>query len=224
MAYGYRLTRKHAATLVPGSAAFFLPEALGALGRPLPWAALRLLYKAILAALLLWHALDLSDRETAREREQALQGISKHSGNFFLSTGLYWAGNTLLALPVAWLACGGAGLDCFLDAASLKSLLLSPGRLLIVLASALPFLAWLIYGWFHGYYVADEGQGAWESIRSSFKAVRGAELQVTLFCAVIGLMNAAGLAAYLVGVFFAFPVTLMATTHVHLELKRQTFQ
>jgi uncharacterized membrane protein len=86
---------------------------------------------------------------------------------------------------------------------------------------ALPAGLWAVYGWFHGYYVADEGQGAWQSMLSSAKAVRGCFWKCVLFLAVIGGLNAAGWMAWVVGIFLAFPVTLMATTYVHLELKRQ---
>jgi uncharacterized membrane protein len=87
--------------------------------------------------------------------------------------------------------------------------------------AAIPAGLWTVYGWFHGYYVADEGQGAWQSMVSSFHSVRGAFWRTVGFLIVIALVNALGLALWFAGIFIAFPVTLMATTYVHLELKRQ---
>ena len=130
----------------------------------------------------------------------------------------------LLALcpaPQVSLACAREAL------ASLQALRIpqaSEPRLWLALLLALPCGLWTLYGWFHGYYVADEGQRAWPSMRSSYQAVRGAEARVALFLALIAGINALGLWLYVAGVFVAFPVTLMATTYVHLELKDQSFQ
>ena len=96
------------------------------------------------------------------------------------------------------------------------------GVLALAALAALPAGLWTVFGWFHGYYVADEGQGAWESMHSSALAVRGAFWRCVLFLAVIGGLNALGLALWVVGIFVAFPVTLMATTYIHLDLKHQT--
>ena len=56
---------------------------------------------------------------------------------------------------------------------------------------------------------------------SSYHSVKGAFWRTTGFLAVIAAVNALGLALWFVGIFVAFPITLMATTYVHLELKKQ---
>ncbi len=53
-------------------------------------------------------------------------------------------------------------------------------------------------------------------------AVRGAFWKTLVFLGVIGAVNWAGYSLWVVGVFAAFPVTLMATTYIHLELKEQS--
>lgn len=225
--YGLRLTRTHFKTLVPGSALYFLPELIDSLGvdRPGPAWAWGLL-KAIIAFALLWHALDLADDDTRASRLAAKGGMAAHSGNFLGSVGLYWLVVLALgALALPWVC--GMDLACLsAQASAIWSGQLPQGvpawRWAAALLSLLPCGAWALYGWFHGYYVADEGQGPWQSMVSSYHAVRGAELGVTLFCLACGVLNILGLALWVVGIFFIFPITLLATTYIHLELKQQT--
>ncbi len=225
--YGMRLTQAHFKTLVPGSALYFLPDLFNALQLPLPGPALAWrLAKAVVALILLWHALDLADAETKVERARTRRNALKQSGNFFGSMGLYWVVLLALAsLALPWVcgidwACLRQQFDLVLDGQFPAGL--SGGTLLGVGLTLVPCGLWALYGWFHGYYVADEGQGPWQSMRSSYAAVRGAELGVLLFCLVCGVLNILGLALAVVGIFFAFPITLLATTYVHLELKQQT--
>ncbi|HTB33636.1 MAG TPA: hypothetical protein VK842_02125, partial [bacterium] len=145
---------------------------------------------------------------------------------FLASTGLFW-GVLLLALwPSARLLSGSWDPRLLSQAAwAMKPLGWQGGQALglaLAALAAVPAGLWTVFGWFHGYYVADEGQGAWESMHSSLLAVRGAFWRCVLFLAVIGGLNALGLALWVVGIFVAFPVTLMATTYIHLDLKRQT--
>ncbi len=224
MAYGLRLTLRHARSLIPGSALFYLPELLAEFGRTFPGGrAAATGFKFAVGCWLLWHALRLSDLETRASRlHEATLPAPGYLGRFLASTLLFWGGLGLGLWPClrivsgAWIPRGG------LDGLA-RPLSLGRGdwpRLALGALAALPAGLWSVYGWFHGYYVADEGQGAWASMLSSFRAVRGAFWECAVFLVVIGLINAAGLELWVVGVFFAFPVTLMATTYVHLRLKR----
>jgi hypothetical protein len=233
--YGLRLTMRHLQTLVPGTVVFYLPEIIGRFGGLVHRGGLTVPggdyvstgFKVLVGCWLLWHAMQLSDRETRSSRHHGPDNPddSGYLPRFLGSTALFW-GVLLLALWPAWrIASGIWGKD-----PGAAEWLMHPWRwtgdqawkALLLSVSALPAGLWSVYGWFHGYYVADEGQGPWQSMGSSFKAVQGAFWPCTLFLLVIALVNALGLALWVVGVFFAFPVTLMATTHVHLELKRQT--
>lgn len=225
--YGLRLTLRHLQSLVPGTVAFYLPEWAAYLGL---WGGgqtlLVTVYKALVGCWLLWHALQLSDRETRSSRfHEPVLPAPGYLGRFLGSTLLFWGVLAATLWPV-WRLAGGTWVGPLVGADWLRH----PGawapeqalRALACAAAALPAGLWTVYGWFHGYYVADEGQGPWESMVSSFHAVRGAFWRCVLFLGVIAAINALGLALWVVGIFLAFPVTLMATTYVHLELKRQT--
>jgi hypothetical protein len=226
--YGWRLTLRHLNTLVPGTVAFYLPElaaswSLGFRGR---WAVLTTAYKFLVGCWLLWHAVRLSDLETRSSRlHEPVLPAPGYLGRFLGSTLLFW-GVLLAALWPVWrMAAGTWSPDPGQADWLLHPAFWRPDQawwVLLCALAALPAGLWSVYGWFHGYYVADEGQGPWQSMLSSFHAVRGAFLKCTLFLALIGLINALGLALWMVGIFLAFPVTLMATTYVHLQLKRQT--
>jgi hypothetical protein len=226
--YGWRLTVKHLGTLVPGTIVFYLPELAQRLGADLTgWGWARTAWQTLVGCWLLWHALQLSDRETRASRlHQAVVPAAGYLGRFLSSTGLFWGGLMLGLWPslrllsghwdlggwgqLGWLARPWAWSWDQVQAVGWAALVSLPAGL------------WCVYGWFHGYYVADEGQGAWQSMRSSFQAVRGAYWRTVMFLAVIGALNALGLALWVVGIFMAFPVTLMATTYIHLQLKKQS--
>ena len=227
--YGWRLTVKHFNTLVPGSALFYVPEMAGLLGLPVQaWAWAATAWHSALACGLLWHALQLSDQETRESRlHEATLPAPGFLWRFFSSTGFFWAVLIVGSLPALRIASGSwwpADRDASL--AWLRSPWLWNGRqallALAAAAAAVPAGIWAVYGWFHGYYVADEGQEAWPSMVHSFHAVRGAFWKTAAFLCVILAVNAMGYALYVVGVFVAFPITLMATTYVHLELKDQS--
>lgn len=225
--YGWRLTLRHLRTLVPGTLAFYLPELAAFWGLDLGgWGWLATPWHTLIGCWLLWHALQLSDLETRSSRlHEPTLPAAGYLGRFVGSTLLFWGGLALGLWP-AWRILA----ESWSSPAQGWGWLSQPAlwsreqvlRLGLAALAALPAALWTNYGWFHGYYVADEGQGAWQSMRSSFRAVRGAFWPCALFLLAIGAINALGLALWVVGVFLAFPVTLMATTYVHLELKRQT--
>ena len=230
LVYGWRLTQKHFRTLVPGSILFYIPELAQRLGWQWPstWDWAVTLWHSVIACGLLWHALQLSDQETRASRlHKATLPAPGYLGRFISSTALYWCLLLLGLWPALRLASGQWWPS---DRSAALAWLAQPWawdasqwlRALEVLVAALPAGIWAIFGWFHGYYVADEGQSAWPSMVSSTRAVRGAFFKTLGFVIVIGGVNAAGYALWVVGVFVAFPVTLMATTYVHLELKAQT--
>jgi len=215
-------------SLVPGTVAFYLPECLRALGVDLSgWGLLETAWKTVLACWLLWHAIQLSDRETRSSRLHVhTVPAPGYLGRFLASTALFWGGLMLGLWPSIRVLSGSWDPRLVGQAAwALKPSGWQEAQaaaLGLAALAGLPAGLWTVFGWFHGYYVADEGQGAWQSMRSSTLAVRGAFWRCVAFLAVIGALNALGLALWVVGIFLAFPVTLMATTYVHLELKRQT--
>lgn len=222
--YGLRLTLRHLKTLVPGTVAFYLPELIQRCGLTLPGGEVSTtVFKFVVGSWLLWHALRLSDQETRASRP--VLPTPGFLGRFLGSTLLFWGVLFLSLWPVWRMAAGTWG-----PVPGAVLWLERPWRwtqaqawtALLLAVSALPAGLWSVYGWFHGYYVADEGQSPWQSMLSSVRAVRGAFWACLLFLGVIAVVNGLGLALWVVGVFFAFPVTLMATTYVHLELKRQT--
>jgi hypothetical protein len=225
--YGWRLTFKHLGTLVPGTMVFHLPEILGRLGLPLDgWGWAKTAFKTAVGCWLLWHALQLSDQETRHSRlHEPTLPAPGYLGRFLASTLLFWGGlalglwPSLYLLSGAWSAPDQAGLGWLLQPSAWGA----PQAQALVTAAlaAIPAGLWSVYGWFHGYYVADEGQGAWQSMVSSFHSVRGIFWRTTWFLAVIAAINALGIALWFIGIFIAFPITLMATTYVHLELKKQ---
>ncbi|HXB97627.1 MAG TPA: hypothetical protein VNZ54_06205 [bacterium] len=215
-------------SLVPGTVAFYLPECLQRFGLDLQgWGILVTAWKSALACWLLWHAIQLSDRETRTSRlHVSALPAPGYLHRFLASTGLFWGVLMLGLWPSARLLSGSWDPRLLGQAAwALKPSGWQPseaGALALAALAAVPAGLWTVFGWFHGYYVADSGQGAWESMRSSALAVQGAFWRCVLFLAVIGGLNALGLALWVVGIFVAFPVTLMATTYIHLDLKRQT--
>lgn len=225
--YGWRLTVKHMSTLVPGTIVFYLPELFARFGvEPRGYGWLRTAFKTGVGCWLLWHAIQLSDQETRQSRlHEPTLPARGYLARFLASTALFWGGlglglwPGLRLLTGAWHPAGLAGLGWLLQpstwTAERLDLLIWAGL------AAIPALLWSVYGWFHGYYVADEGLGAWQSMRSSYRSVRGVFWRCSAFLLVIAAVNALGLALWFVGIFLAFPVTLMATTYVHLELKRQ---
>jgi len=226
--YGWRLTFKHMNTLVPGTIVFYLPELAGRLGVDMAgWGWAKTAFKTAVGCWLLWHALQLSDAETRHSRlHEPTLPAKGFLGRFLASTLLFWGGLGLGLWPSLFLLTGTWHPSDYVK--------LSPGwqpspwpyfswRLLLVAGvAAVPVGLWTVYGWFHGYYVADEGQDAWPSMVASYHSVKGAFWRTTGFLAVVAAVNAAGLALWFVGIFVAFPITLMATTYVHLELKKQT--
>ena len=70
LAYGWRLTKKHTVSLVAGTVAVYLTETAGLAGWQVPatWHLGVTLYKTAVACWLLWHSLQLSDRETRASR------------------------------------------------------------------------------------------------------------------------------------------------------------
>jgi hypothetical protein len=227
--YGWRLTRRHFRTLVPGSVLFYLPELAQRLGWDAgAWSMGVTAWHSIVACGLLWHALQLSDQETRRSRlHEGSLPAPGYLGRFVSSTGLYWSVLLLGSWPAMRLATGQwwpADRSAAL-AWLWRPWLWTPAQAWLALqcaAAAVPAGIWTVYGWFHGYYVADEGQNAWPSMVSSYQAVHGAFWRTLVFLGVIGAVNWAGYSLWVVGVFAAFPVTLMATTYIHLELKEQS--
>lgn len=225
--YGWRLTFKHMNTLVPGTIVFYLPELAEKLGADLGgWGWAKTAFKTAVGCWLLWHALQLSDAETRQSRlHEPTLPAKGYLSRFLASTLLFWGGLGLGLWPSVRLLSGTWALSGFSDCGwALKPWNLQPGQLELLLGAALaaiPVGLWTVYGWFHGYYVADEGQDAWPSMVSSYRSVKGAFWRTTGFLAVIAAVNALGLALWFVGIFVAFPITLMATTYVHLELKKQ---
>jgi hypothetical protein len=226
--YGWRLTVKHMHTLVPGTLIFYLPELLDRLGMPVEgYGWFKTGFKSLVGCWLLWHALQLSDQETRHSRiHEPTLPAPGYLGRFLASTALFWGGLVLALWPSlrvlsgTWRPSGmPAGLEWVAQpwGWSVDGALRLAGAGLLALPAAL----WSVYGWFHGYYVADAGQGAWPSMVSSYHSVRGIFWKTTGFLIIIAALNALGLALFFVGIFVAFPVTLMATTFVHLELKRQ---
>lgn len=228
--YGWRLTFKHFDTLVPGSVLFYLPELAALLGwaPPQGWAWTMTAWHSAVACGLLWHALQLSDKETRTNRlQESVMPAPGFLWRFISSTGFFWGVLILGSLPALRLASGSwwpADRDASL--AWIKSpWLWNTSQAWVALqtaVAAIPVGIWAVYGWFHGYYVADEGQEAWPSMVHSFHAVKGAFWKTAVFLCVIFAVNAAGYALFVVGVFVAFPITLMATTYVHIELKGQS--
>jgi len=225
--YGLRLTLRHLRTLVPVSALFYLPELAERLGIHFPGGRVAVtLFKFMVGCWLVWHALRLGDQETRTIRfKEAVLPAPGYLARFLGSTLLFWGTLGLALWPVSRLASGTWGLNVqgwdWLKSPWIWTAAQAWGALAVGV-SALPAGLWSVYGWFHGYYVADEGQGPLRSMVSSFRAVQGAFWPCVLFLMVIAALNAAGLALWVVGVFFTFPVTLMATTYIHMELKRQT--
>lgn len=213
---------------MPGTVLFHLPQVLDRLGlglsRAWDWAETG--FKTLVGCWLLWHALQLSDQETRHSRlHEPTLPAPGYLGRFIGSTLLFWGGMALALWPSLRLLTGSWQPGAWAELGwLLKPWAWDQSRALAATLAALaavPAGLWTIYGWFHGYYVADEGQGAWQSMVSSFHSVNGAFWRTLWFLAVIAAVNAAGLALWFVGIFIAFPVTLMATTYVHLELKRQ---
>lgn len=166
--------------------------------------------------------MQLSDQETRASRlHEATLPAKGYLGRFLASTLLFWGGLALGLWPSLRLLSGTW--DPVAGWQSLSGLFAhaSFGHLALPAIAAVPAGLWCVYGWFHGYYVADEGQGAWQSMVSSYHSVNGVFWRTLGFLIVIALVNALGLALWFAGIFIAFPVTLMATTYVHLELKKQ---
>lgn len=225
--YGWRLTFKHMNTLVPGTIVFYLPELVERLGADLAgWGLAKTAFKTAVGCWLLWHALQLSDAETRHSRlHEPTLPAAGYLSRFLASTLLFWGGLGLGLWPSVRLLTGAWSLAAFSQCGwVLRPWDWQAGQALqvgLAAVAAMPVGLWCVYGWFHGYYVADEGQHAWPSMVSSYRSVRGVFWRTTGFLAVIAAVNGAGLALWFVGIFVAFPITLMATTYVHLELKRQ---
>lgn len=199
---------------------FYGPELLQRLGLALEaWTWAVSAFKTAVGCWLLWHALQLSDQETSSLRhEKPVAPAPGFVGRFLASTLLFWGGLALGLWPSMRLL-NGSWQPVLPSLEALGSPQLLPAAL-----AAIPVALWTVYGWFHGYYVADEGQGAWPSMVSSYHSVKGVFWRTTGFLAVIAAVNALGLALWFVGIFIAFPITLMATTYVHLELKKQALR
>ncbi|MGH7441356.1 MAG: hypothetical protein ACREKE_01645, partial [bacterium] len=153
--YGLRLTLKHWRSLVPGSAAFYLPELLeswkhGFIGGK----SVIMVYQFLVGCWLLWHALRLSDRETRSSRlHEATLPAAGYLGRFLASTLLFWGVLGLLLWPVLHLA-GGTWLPGGDSLTWLGRPWVWTGAQLRLASevglAALPAGLWSVYGWFHG--------------------------------------------------------------------------
>jgi uncharacterized membrane protein len=68
---------------------------------------------------------------------------------------------------------------------------------------------------FYGYLVVDKGMGPLESLKRSFAITRGNFWNLALFDLLVLGICSLGILAFLIGLFVALPITLMATVFVY---------
>jgi hypothetical protein len=94
--------------------------------------------------------------------------------------------------------------------------------LLGTLALIIPGIIFTIYLGLWSYFVIDKQSGPIESLKRSWRAVRGVFWKYAFFTVLMGAAGIAGFLFFIVGAFFTIPLTLIATALVYRQLAQQT--
>ncbi len=74
---------------------------------------------------------------------------------------------------------------------------------------------------FFPYYIV-EGATPFEALKKSGQATSGVKMDLVLFLLLVGLMNLAGLFAFVVGIFVTIPTTMIAIAYVYRKMLSKT--
>lgn len=228
LAFGFREFWGHVPALLPLSLFFFVPEFSGMAGKAWPgWAVQP--WKALVFFGMLFTALKRTG--AARERTRAAA-----------STGKSYAKAEL----IKWMLIGLSVLGAF-SLMSLTAAALSPQWMSSAISARgwmdLPFALkdwWLnqnlfwkcvslaLFIWlplrahvalnFFGFLIVDKDLHAIPAIRASIELTRHSFWQLALLYLLCLGLDLMGLAAYVIGAVFTFPITLLATIHAYRSL------
>ncbi len=71
------------------------------------------------------------------------------------------------------------------------------------------------------YFIADKGVGPITALKMSSQATKGVKINLLLFGLLLWLVMMAGILAFIVGLFIAFPTTMVASAFVYRKLSSQ---
>jgi hypothetical protein len=111
--------------------------------------------------------------------------------------------------------------ECFwryLATAILYALILIPGFILLIV----PGVIWAVQFGLWPYFVVDKGLGPIQALKASSRTTMGVKWDLFGFGVLCGIFNLAGLLCLIVGIFVAYPITLVAYALVYRQLAAQT--
>ena len=71
---------------------------------------------------------------------------------------------------------------------------------------------------FVNYFILDKGMGPIEAMKASWNATKGVKWALFVLGILLGLINLLGLLALVIGLFWTYPATLIATAYVYRKL------
>jgi len=102
----------------------------------------------------------------------------------------------------------------FIAASLLYGLIIFGGFLLLIV----PSIIWGVKFSLYPYYIVDKKLGPIEALKASSSATMGVKWDLLLFCLLLGLINVAGFAVFVVGLFATIPTTMVAYAYVYRRL------
>jgi len=100
----------------------------------------------------------------------------------------------------------------------LYGLIVIAGFILLII----PGIIWSIQFRFYRYAIIDKGLGPIEALKRSSDITRGTKWNLFLLGILFGLINLAGMLAFVIGLFVTIPVTMVAAAYVYRKLLSQT--
>lgn len=119
----------------------------------------------------------------------------------------------------------------YLGVVIVAAIILAAIQFVLALVGIVPFVGWIVqfigsivvafFSEFYAYYILDRGQGAWESIKSSFGFVNSnlATIVVLFLASLVALFIGAILCG--IGLFIAIPVVAMAHAYTYRKLNNE---
>jgi len=105
----------------------------------------------------------------------------------------------------------------YIGAAVVYALIVLGGLLLLIV----PGLIWLVSYWLFQYVLIDQERGAFAALGEAKRISTGVRRHLFLFMLAGGILNLAGILAFLLGLFITIPVTTVAGAHVYRQLQKR---
>ena len=107
----------------------------------------------------------------------------------------------------------------YVIASLLYSLIVIAGLFLFII----PGIVWEIKYMMYPFFIIDQNSGITESLKQSAVITKGEKFHLFKFSIIVSLISFIGIIALFIGIFWAYPTTLIASALVYLKLNNSKF-